>query len=61
MKKTYIAPKVKALLLNYEGMIAGSIGSDLEGTGYGGNSSDTELPDGGDSHRRTTIWDNTEW
>lgn len=61
MKKTYIAPNAKSIFLEAESLIA--ISGNLDGTGDGGNISEKEggYGDGGDSHRRTTIWDNTEW
>lgn len=60
MKKEYIVPKAKAITLKFEGMIAGSFGSDLEETGNGGNTGDNGITEG-DSNRRNSIWDNTEW
>lgn len=59
MKKEYIAPITKSILLDYEGLIAGSLDSDLDGTSSGGNTGDNGISEG-DSNRRG-IWDNIEW
>lgn len=62
MKKTYIAPVTKFIFLDpAESMmtLTGSNGG-LDDTSYSGNTSDVDLPDGGDSNRRS-IWGNTEW
>lgn len=59
MKKEYIVPKAKAITLSFEGVIAQSFGSDLDGTSDGGNTGDNGII-GGDSNRRT-IWGDIEW
>lgn len=58
MKKEYIIPKAKAITLSFEGVIAQSFGSNIEGTGNGGNTGDNGIIEG-ESNRRTSIWD--EW
>lgn len=56
MKKTYIAPKTKSIVLNFEGMIAES----FTGTpGDGGLESGTGVVE--ESNRRTSIWGDNQW
>ncbi len=64
MKKNYINPKTTCIEVELEQLIADSLtGNGLNGTGYGGKTSDqpTGFPDGGEVKAQGSFnWDN-EW
>ena len=56
MKKTYISPNTKAFTICCEGLIAQSLGGNLDGTGNGGTTTDGGIT-GGDTRQQNSLWD----